>query len=404
MRYTGDCSFATSPPFMHGPTPPMEIRVTLAQLRRATFVRLEVALDDDFLRHLQLALPAYRAGYSQWTGALGGDFPPAFIRWHWYYDEEQRRYVVPFQGFRSNIGLISDVDGGELGPQALYRAALRRLRRYTGWQPPIRPPSRRAQAAPKSALLSAYLGRQPAIAPRPAHSDGSDAWGRKIVRELAQLPEAEQFGQVAKLARVKFGFDQTIALARSPIDPADFAMDGNLPPAWSDLYAAKGLASLDPRLLIEPGAVVWDARRWRGRNPGFWDLSSQYGVSSGWAMASDDGLAVLVLSRPTADAADSMPLIEPNLRALARFAHQMMARQLRAEDIAQGQGAAALTRRHITLLSQFGSGRPRKQLPDLLHISQATVDRQIKQIKQALGVETIEDAIAQARQLGILPD
>ncbi|MFB9246166.1 DUF4902 domain-containing protein [Massilia antarctica] len=386
---------------MAGSTLFLEVRMTPAQVRALTHFATSVQVDDDMLRHIRHIVPAKVAGVSEWRGQ---HHPDVWVRFYWYFDKVRSDFVVPAEGVSTNIVLV-DGSGHDLSQSTFFRMLIRRLRRRADWQPYLRLGTDR-QALREDSQLPALRGalRPVAITSRPVHRDGTATWGRKTARDLACLPEVDQFGQIAKLVRQKFGFDQTLAYARCKEDPNLFVLEENHRPAWGEVYSSEELAMRDPRLHLRRGTHTWHAAQWHAEDPAFWTVAIAQGIEHGWLMTSEDGLATLVLSRKGEAVTErELRLIEPNLIEIALFAHAMMRRQLRAPAQPLADAGTALSDVEKTILRHMHDGLQRKEIAGRMRMSLSALDRHIKSFKVGLGARSSIDAINKARLHGLLP-
>lgn len=355
--------------------------------------RLTIETDDALQAQLRRILPSRAAGYAEW---LSHQDAPAWVRWHWYFDDGAQRFVIPPHGIESNITLL-DLDGiTPLPRNVLVEFVGRLIRRIPDWHPKMRA----FAALPAD---SAWSESRAALAPA-SHSDGTNRWATAIVRELAQLPDAKQFAQISKIARERFGFNHTLAMARDARDPSVYVVEDNHLSRWQEIYQREQLILIDPRLTGDAGPRTWCARELQTENAAFWNVALAHGIGSGWLMRSADGSATLVLSRPDKDiCASEMETIEPNLRVLASFAHQLMMRML-------GGPARHRERRHeralpdndLEIIGHLQRGKGRKEISSLMGFSIPTLDRRIKFIKDKLGVDKLPQIVDVATRMGLL--
>lgn len=379
-----------------------EVRLTRAALRQLPHLRTVSEVDDAMLYQIQKIVPARIAGFSEWTARA---VPDVWVRWHWYFDDVLQDFVIPPQGLTTNIVLICEKTQVPLARATLYRMVMRRIRRRPDWQPIVRLPLRRDPlntGRPLATLRAAALA--PPIASRPVCRDGTSTWGMKIVGELAQLPEAQQFGRIARLAREKFGFNQTLAIARSPDDPADFVIEDNHLPAWSEAYSREQMALVDPRLNVRGGPTTWRAGDFDDLSA-FWPAAAQHGVRSGWLMPSADGWSCFVLSRAADDTASlDLQLMEPNLVLLATFAHNMMKRRLASISASPRRNDDPLTDEEHAILRHIQTSKGRKEIAPLMGMSVSTLDRRIRALKERLGTRKQAHLVAVALNMGLLQE
>ena len=382
-------------------TPFPEVRMTTAQLRAVAHLATSIQGDETLLREIRRIVPAKVAGFSEWRGQHD---PEVWVRFHWYFDEVRNDFVVPAQGVSTNIVLVTPFKH-DLSRSTFYRMLMRRLRRRLDWQPYVKlnPEAQDVRDDPQLPSMRAALRPIP-IAMRPLHRDGTATWGRKTARELSCLPPADQFAQIAKMARQKFSFDQTLAYARCKEDVTIYVLEENHRPAWREVYAPEELAMRDPRLHMQRGAHTWHAEQWHAEDPAFWTAAIEQGIEHGWLMTSDDGLATLVLSRKGEAVTErELRLIEPSLIEIARFAHSMMRHQLRAPAAAQAAAGAVLSDIERTILLHMHDGLQRKEIADRMRMSLSALDRHIRSFKVELKAKSSIDAINKARLHGMLP-
>jgi DNA-binding NarL/FixJ family response regulator len=387
---------------MIGPLTAPPIRLTRAALTQIAQRRLTVEIDDGFLEQIKRIVPALIAGYSEWSGPATAT-SDARVRWHWYFDEALQRFVVPPHGVQSNIILV-DGDGRDAPPDALVRLILRRIRRRHDWQPWMRLATLNRRSAMPTASVAAPRGTGSQIMTPVAHRDGTCRWGKQALRELEQLPDDRKFARIAKWARELFGFQHTMAVARSRHDPNLFSIEENFQLKWREIYEREHLVLIDPRLTCAHGATTWTARALHAQNPAFWNVAMAHGIRSGWLMRSADGSAALVLSRPDPDiTAQESALMTPNLVMLAHAAHDLMARQLGS---VKRRGNApyerALPENDLEIIAHLQRNKPRKAIAAMLGKSIATVDRRLRVIKDKLGVDKTTDIVEVAVQMGLL--
>jgi DNA-binding NarL/FixJ family response regulator len=279
---------------------------------------------------------------------------------------------------------------------------LRRIRRRVDWQPWLQ-----LKTIHQRILSAERVQRQARDAPLTLpieHRDGTNRWGKRIIRELQDLPDHKQFSAIAKLAREKFGFGTTLGVAHSARDPGDMVVEHNHLREWREAYDREQLVLIDPRVNQMTGPTTWTARERHAENPAFWSLASRHGIRSGWVLRSDDGLATLVLSRADPDI-DPVELaqMEPNLIMLAHAAHALLGRlQAARAASAQEQDEVGIPANDVEIIAYLKNGRLRKEIAAFMGVSIPTIDRRIKAIKGKLGVETTNQIVDAAVRLGLL--
>lgn len=385
---------------MTGNTPESTVRITRKDLVAQKTRRLVTEIDEALLHQLRRVLPASAAGYCEWSGPISAS---TWLRWHWYYSEADGDFVVSAEGIESNIELLAADGHTSLPAAALTRLALRMIRRHPQWQAialPDKAPS--PKIAPQQAA-PAVVALPPAYAD---HRNGTDAWADRVLHDLALLPDAKQFAQIAKLARERFGFNHTLAIARDPLDPSALAVEDTFLGRWQEIYQREQLVMIDPRLHGELSQGAWSTLEQHGKNAAFWSLARANGIGSGWLMRSADGNAALVLSRPDASiSATEIAAIEPNLRRLATLAHQLMLRQLASPArYATSRYERALPENDLEIIGYLVRGKERKEIAAIMAISIATIDRRIKFIKKKLGAETMPQMVDVALRMGLLKE
>ncbi len=379
------------------------VRMTAAEFRQITRDATSVHVDVMMLREISRIVPASMAGVSEWGGTRARG-PRLRVRFHWYFDEVRRQFVIPAHGMTSNIALVCAETGLPLSGATLYRMMLRRLRRLLDWQPLPRDASGpiRHHGSPRMRAMRTAI-HPAAIAARPEHRDGTDAWAVKAIGELRALPVSEQFGQLARMLRNKFGFDQTLIHARCASDPTRTLLAENHRPAWAETYKSMQLAERDQRLLVRGSATTWSAATWIEEDPLFWVNAIDQGIEHGWLMPSSDDLATFVVSRRSEPvSSEELALVEPNLLALGRFAHALLTDQLSSNACFEHDAGAGLEEAQRTILLHLANGKQRAQISSLTGMSIPSIDRRIKTIKEALHVKTTLEALAKARRMGLL--
>lgn len=379
------------------------VRMTTAEFRQITRDATSVSVDVFMQRQISRIVPASLAGVSEWGGTRARG-PRLRVRFHWYFDDVLRQFVIPAHGMTSNIALVCAETGLPLSGATLYRMMLRRLRRVHDWQPlpPAADGSIRHHGSPS--LRPQRMAVHPsAITARPEHRDGTEAWAVKAIAELRALPVSEQFGQLARVLRNKFGFDQTLIHVRSATDPTHTLLAENHRPAWAEAYKTHQLAERDQRLLVRGAATTWSATTWIEEDPLFWVNAIDQGIEHGWLMPSSDGLATIVVSRRSEPvSSEELALVEPNLLALGRFAHALLTDQLRLNACFARDSGAGLEEAQRTILLHLANGKQRAEISSLIGMSIPSIDRRIKTIKETLQVKTTHEALAKARRMGIL--
>lgn len=374
------------------------VRLTRAALKRVAERRLSIDQDEPLLEQLKRLFPAVVAGFAEWRGSYQ---PEVWIRWHWYFDDSVKRFVIPPHGITSNITLIADSSGVELSREEFARFILRRIRRRNDWQPWLQLATVRQHAAAQ-ARAQRLSASAPLVVPA-EHRDGTARWGKKTLRELADLPDHKQFGAIAKLAREKFGFPTTLAVVHSARDPSNLLYEHNHLREWREAYDREQLVLIDPRVTLITGPATWTARDRRAENPAFWDLANRHGVRSGWVMRSDDSTATLVLSRAEPDITSlDVASMEPNLIMLARAAHALMTRLLAQRGSDARRDNEGLPAQDVEIIAYLQKGKMRKEIAAFMNISIPTLDRRLRTIKEKLGVDTNQQAVDVAIQLGLL--
>jgi DNA-binding CsgD family transcriptional regulator len=386
---------------MTGNTHETAVRITRKDLAALLPRRISTELDDAMLLQLRRMLPAKMAGHCEW---LGPQHAPVWLRWHWYYDERAHDFVVTADGIESNIVLLAP-DGQTALPQdALTCFALNKIRRRRQWHPITAAPARPARPASQPMPVT-NIAVIPDLPPtHPDHRDGTEAWADRVLPGLAQLPDNKQFSQIAKLARERFGFNHTLALAHDPLDPGALVVEDNFLGRWQEVYQREHLIMIDPRLHGGLGPAAWSAREQRGKNAAFWTLAMENGIGSGWLMRSTDGTAALVLSRPDAAISDhELAGIEPNLRRLAALAHQLMQRMLASPArYATSRYERALPENDIEIIGLMLGGKGRKEIAAITAMSIPTIDRRIKFMKKKLGADTTPQLVDVALRMGLI--
>lgn len=383
---------------MTGNTPESAVRIPRKELAALKTRRLTIEMDEALLHQLRRVLPASAAGYCEWTGPTS---TPAWLRWHWYYNEAGGDFVVGAEGIESNIELLAADGNTPLPADALTRFALRMIRRHRQWQAlaPVPVSPKAAQTPPQPATQAAASTIAYAD-----HRDGTDDWADRVLPDLALLPDSKQFSQIAKLARERFGFNHAMAIALDPLDPTALVVEDNFLGRWQEIYQREHLIMIDPRLHGELGPAAWSAQEQHGKNAAFWSVAMANGIGSGWLMRSADGTAALVLSRPDARiSATELAAIEPNLRRLALHAHQLMQRLLASPArYATSRYERALPENDLEIIGHLVRGKARKEIAAIMAISIATIDRRVKVIKKKLGADTMPQMVDMALRMGLL--
>ena len=148
-------------------------RSTLNSIKQRSLL---IEIDQTFLGQIHRIIPAKLAGFCVWTGEFNSE---VWVKWHWYFDEGVKQFVVPLHGITSNIVLISPSGEISLPDADLARHALRRIRRRHDWQPWLQlHTSRRTPRAPIDANAPP---REPVVPtprapPAPATPPDTEKW------------------------------------------------------------------------------------------------------------------------------------------------------------------------------------------------------------------------------------
>jgi DNA-binding NarL/FixJ family response regulator len=73
-----------------------------------------------------------------------------------------------------------------------------------------------------------------------------------------------------------------------------------------------------------------------------------------------------------------------------------------APTLTQRRDLPALTARQLEMLEHLSEGKSVKEIRTELHLSEATVRNHVRSVLQALGVHSQLEALARAREIGIL--
>lgn len=108
-------------------------RPTLNSTRQKSLL---IEIEQDFLSQIRRILPAGMAGYCLWKGELDSSLghPEIWVKWHWYFDEKLKQFVIPLHGITSNVVLVEPT-GMSLSDDAVARHLHRRIRRRHDWRP-----------------------------------------------------------------------------------------------------------------------------------------------------------------------------------------------------------------------------------------------------------------------------
>lgn len=109
----------------------------------------------------------------------------------------------------------------------------------------------------------------------------------------------------------------------------------------------------------------------------------------------EDGTYIVHLMRDSQETHDTLDLAR-NLIRLSKKGDQKAAPLTGRRDL------PALTARQLEMLSHLSEGKSVKEIRTELHLSEATVRNHIRSVLQALGAHSQLEALARARELGIL--
>ena len=164
---------------------------------------LLIEIDQDFLAQIQRILPASLAGFCIWTGLHEQD---PWIKWHWYFDEELKQFVVPLHGIESNVvllpkaGALVVADAAALSHADLARHVHRRIRRRHDWKPWLQLRELRRPVRPAALLPASPTLAPPPAPPPPKHKaiDGStEEWCQEEIDIIRLLSQGSKRKQIA---------------------------------------------------------------------------------------------------------------------------------------------------------------------------------------------------------------
>lgn len=196
-------------------------RSTLNAIKQKSLL---IEIDQDFLAQIKRIIPAELAGFCVWTGEGN---PEVWVKWHWYFDQDLKQFVVPPRGITSNV-VLTLADGVSLPDAALASHALRRIRRRHDWKPWVLLHS--ARRLPRAAPAAVRTAPRPSP-PRPADPG---TWDPEEIIVMRMLRQGNRRKQICA----------QLGISSATVD--------------------RRLAGIRERLGVSTNAAIGEAAAWRG--------------------------------------------------------------------------------------------------------------------------------------------
>lgn len=195
-----------------------------------------------------------------------------------------------------------------------------------------------------------------------------------------------------------------------PGRPPVFEMVGNIPAEWADAARDPGDVARDPvmrRLRSGSLPFVYDQSTYTSEGAGdLWEAQAPHGYKTGvaFSMHLPGGRHFMLgvdRARALPTGQEQASRLLADVCMLAVHAHETALRVLLAET-PPGPPVQKLTQREIEVLSWTKEGKSAWAVGQILHMSEATVQTHLRNVRQKMGVSSKHQAILRAISLGLI--
>lgn len=358
------------------------IRLRVSQFRVLPFKSLSSEADADLLNDLlNRAIPAYVAGYCEWTSETN---PVVSIGFDWYIDTTSNRITVMRQSIRTNLMLVK-INGDNYGQHNTNRFIRAWIKKF------IRPATNKKRAALDGAQMPA---------------DDTD-WHQSYLSLLDNLTTEIALYEKVRSEVARLGFIYTAYGIRVPvpITRPTVWMHNNYPPEWQKRYAEKNYLEIDPTVrhgIASSLPIIWSDEVFKD-SPEFWADAQAHGLRYGWAQSSRDArgavgmLSVARSDKPVSNA--ELIKVQHKLMVLVQILHTGMSKIL--IDKIAGIDAKLSPLDHI-ILRWSADGKTVWEISQIVNKSERNISDRRNKLLKKLGASNIVQAVITAYALGIM--